>query len=229
MQIPPAREPELLEWSQNLYDKVTAADASTLYGLTSEQFIPFASAQETFKAAYAVTNDPDTKTKPAVQTKNTAKKSMLDEARKLISQLQGSSVMTDAKRDALQIPIKDSEPTPVPPPSEAPTLEILSQNGHEVTFRLLPASGPSRRRKPEGVQGATVLTYVGDTAPLDPTVWTFQGNTTKNVKTIVFDESIAPGTKVWLTAFWFNRRTQSGPPCDPVAAYIQFGGMRRAA
>ena len=41
---------------------------------------------------------------------------------------------------------------------------------------------------------------------------------------VLFPESVAPGTQVWLTAVWFNERKQMGPACAPVGAQINFGG-----
>jgi hypothetical protein len=38
-----------------------------------------------------------------------------------------------------------------------------------------------------------------------------------------------PGTRVWLTAFWFNGRKQSGPMCAPVGTNLPGGSVSMAA
>jgi hypothetical protein len=65
---------------------------------------------------------------------------------------------------------------------------------------------------------------VGATAPEDPSAYKFEGSTTRSVINVVFPLSVAEGAKVWITAFYFNPRSMSGPGCAPVSAYMQFGG-----
>jgi hypothetical protein len=72
--------------------------------------------------------------------------------------------------------------------------------------RLRDAENPDRRGKPDGVIGASVFMFVGDDAPANPMNATFLFNTSKNVFDIDFPAEIASGAKVWLTAFWFNRK-----------------------
>jgi hypothetical protein len=83
---------------------------------------------------------------------------------------------------------------------------------------------PGRRGLPPGVEGISVFSYVGAMAPEDPAAYKFEGSTTRTTVDVLFPLSVAEGAKVWLTAFYFNPRSMSGPGCPPVSAYIQFGG-----
>ncbi|MEM8784204.1 MAG: hypothetical protein AAGE65_15320 [Planctomycetota bacterium] len=222
----PTRESELIVWLANF--KALIVGNPTAYGLTDTQSDTLGDAVDEFDTAYQTANDPTTRSPRNIEQKNELKDACMAVVRNYAAIIKSTPGMTDTKLIALGLPTRE-EPTPVPAPTEAPAIEILDAQANAIEFLLYPSTGTSRRGKPEGVQGATVLSYVGQTAPLDPAVWKFEGNTTRNKKTIVFPEDLAPGTKVWLTAFWFNRKAQSGPPCDPVPAYIQFGGMRRAA
>ncbi len=38
--------------------------------------------------------------------------------------------------------------------------------------------------------------------------------------------SLPAGTKVFLSAFWFNNRKESGPACTPVSTLLQGGGLQ---
>ena len=59
-----------------------------------------------------------------------------------------------------------------------------------------------------------------------PCAWTFQGSAGRVEKIdIGFPNTLAAGTKVWLCAFWFNRRKQSGNACDPISANLPGGGV----
>ncbi len=82
--------------------------------------------------------------------------------------------------------------------------------------------------KPAGVSGASIFSYVEATAPSDISAWKFEGNTGKTA-VVVFPNTTAAGATVWLTAFWFNPRKQSGPACTPVSTNVQRGSVSMAA
>jgi hypothetical protein len=46
---------------------------------------------------------------------------------------------------------------------------------------------------------------------------------------VVFDSSLAPGTTVFLTAFWFNPRLLSGPACTPISTSFGAAGVTTSA
>ncbi|MEA2708233.1 MAG: hypothetical protein QOF78_834, partial [Phycisphaerales bacterium] len=52
----------------------------------------------------------------------------------------------------------------------------------------------------------------------------YEGSTSRTTVEILFPESVAPGTQVWLTAFFFNERKQNGPACAAVGTLINYGG-----
>jgi hypothetical protein len=98
-----------------------------------------------------------------------------------------------------------------------------------VSLKLHDSTSGAKRGKPPGVSGASVFSFVGAVAPSDMGSWKFEGSTGKTKVDVSFDNSNAPGTKVWLTAFWFNGRKQSGPACAPVATNLQGGSVSMAA
>ena len=113
-------------------------------------------------------------------------------------------------------------------PDTSPNIDILSVVGWTVELRL--HNGDSTKRaKPAGVKGATVFSYVGEQPPTSVDDWKFEGNITKTETTINFPSTLAPGTKVWTTAFWFNTTSQSGPAAPPVSTNLQGGTVAKAA
>ncbi|NBC11109.1 MAG: hypothetical protein GVY24_05150, partial [Planctomycetes bacterium] len=74
-------------------------------------------------------------------------------------------------------------------------------------------------RRPEGVAGATVFTHVGNEPPADTGAWQFATNTGSTVLNLNFEASAQSDT-VWLTAFWFNTRKESGPAATPISVNL---------
>jgi len=110
-------------------------------------------------------------------------------------------------------------------PVTAPRLRIVASAGWCVTLQLSDVESALPGGKPDGVAGATVLSYAGghgdDAPPADLEEWTFECSTSRTTFNVQFGATFAPGTPVRLTAFWFNPREESGPACAPVAARVQ--------
>lgn len=227
----PSREADLVNFSSNFNDKI--ALSPTTYGLTLPQSAAYTVLHDAFVAAFNVLQDPVTKSPSNVLAKNNAKEALIDGPggiRYLARIVQGAPGVTNVAKFDLGLTVRDVEPTPVPIPSVAPAMEIVSNVARTVTVRLHDPATPTKRGKPEGVAGATVFSWVGeDNPPLDVKAWKFEGSITKTNKIAVpFPITVEDGAKVWLTAFWFNPRSQSGPPCDPVSTRI-IGGLAMAA
>ncbi|MEM8495652.1 MAG: hypothetical protein AAF663_09735 [Planctomycetota bacterium] len=218
----PNRESELVTWMTNFKTLIDAAP--TDYGLTSTQASDYDALADAYLAAYQTANDPSTRTAPAIEAKDTAKAAVLAETRRLVRIAQAWPGMTNAKRSDLGITVPDTDPTPVPVPSEEPQLDVASVNGRRVSLRLREQS-TGERRKPAGVAGATVLSYVGETIPASIRDWSFEGNTTRLDVDVVFADAVPQGAKVWVTAYWYNRKAESGPACPPVSTHIGFGTL----
>jgi hypothetical protein len=221
----PTSDTGLLAWSLNFSTLITATP--TAYGLTAAQATGYAAVHATFATALAAC-DPNSRNKSAVATKNTDRTNLKTQAKALASIINGTLTVTLAQKIALGIPPR-SAPSPIPAPSVAPALDVKSVSGWTVNIKLHDSSSGSGRGKPAGVSGASVFSYVGATPPNDMGSWKFEGNTGRTVLEVAFDTTNAPGTKVWLTAFWFNGRKQSGPACSPVSTNLQGGSVSMAA
>lgn len=222
----PTREADLLAWAMNLSTTITTSPTS--YGQTIESAAAYETVVGDFNAAYGAATDPATRTKSAVAEKNTAKRAMIAATRPLVQTLQNWSGMTDAKRALLQIPVRDTDPTPIDPPVVMPVLRVAAVNGRVLDLELRRQDGTTRQ-KPAGVRGAWLYSYVGETPPMDLTQWEFRGGTTKSNPQLVFPETVAAGTAVWVTALWVNPTDQPGPACAPVKTHISYQGLSEAA
>lgn len=225
----PNRDADLVGFAQNLSTKLTATP--TAYGITAAQATAFDALFVSFRNAFFTIQDPSTSSAPFVAAKNTAKEALIENAngiRALVALIQAHPGITDEQLLDLRLTVRDREPTPLPPPATAPVLEIVSNVARTVKIRLHDSTSANRRGKPAGVQGATIFSFVGDEAPSDLKEWKFEASTTRTVLDVEFPVSVADGAKVWLTAFWYNPRAQSGPACAPVSTRI-LGGLSMAA
>lgn len=221
----PPSDNALLAWSANFLALLTASP--TTYGIT----IAMATAYGAVHADYA-TNlaacDPNARNKSSVVAKNQSRINLKAAARLLSNTINGVATVTDAQKTALGLNVR-AKPSPIPAPSDAPGLDIVSVYAWTVKIKLHDSAAGSKRGRPAGVSGAGLFSFVGDIAPTNIALWNFEGNVGKTIIDIAFDSSNPSGTKVWFTAFWFNNRKQSGPACPPASTNLQGGSVSLAA
>lgn len=222
----PQTEAELVTFSTTFAGVISADPAAC--GLTLAQATDYTAAQEAFGAAYQASKNPSTRSPATIEQKRTLKAALVALTRSYVKICQAYPGMTNDLRVQLGITVPDVTPTPSPIPEEPPVLDVVSVSGHTIKLRLHNGD-PSRRARPAGVTGATLFSYVGEQPPVDLGAWKFEGNTTKLRETLVLPGTVAAGSVVWLTAFWFNARAQSGPACTPVSTHVGFGGVSQVA
>jgi hypothetical protein len=222
----PSADADLLAWSANFSAKITATP--TAYGLTAALATALAAKQTAYDTALAAATNPQTRGGSTVLAKDQARAELVQYCRQLARAIQGTLAVTDQQRYDLGLTVRGVVPTPIPAPASAPAIMLASVIGRTVSLRLIDPANPTRRGKPDYVDGAAVFSFVGAEAPTDLTDWKFEGNTTRTLMDVVFPTTVAPGTKVWLAAYWFNPRAQRGPACAPVACYVQYGGAMAA-
>lgn len=221
----PKTDTGLLQWSQNFLNLITATP--TAFGLTAADATAYGTVHTAYSTALTAC-DKAVRNRPAVVTKNAARTSLKNSATLLANKVYSTATVTDAQKTQLGIPPR-ATPSPIPAPTTSPVIEIVSLSAWTVRIRLRDGQG-SRRGKPAGTQGASVFSFVGPTASGDITAWTFQGSTGRvNAIDVTFPTSLAAGTKVWLTAFWFNGRKQSGPASVPISVNLPGGSVSLAA
>jgi hypothetical protein len=221
----PTKDVLLLDWSTNASTRLTASPAT--YGTTAAVATAYAAVHAPFVTAYnnlIASRASGTRSESLTSIKALAKVALLNFARPLYKQIQFNTAVTPAAKIELGVVVPNPEPTPRPVPAFAPELTVVSINGRLMTVRLSDPANPTRKRMPLGVDGATVMSFVGATAPEDVFAFKYEGSTSRTTFDVLFPESAAPGTQVWLTAFFFNERKQNGPACAAVGAIVNYGG-----
>jgi hypothetical protein len=221
--FPPDREADLISSASNFDAKITAS--ATTYGLTSAQATAFHTTLQNFITARGVAQDPLTRSPANIVAKNSAKVLLVSSYRQLAGIVQRFPGTTNFMRADLGLPLRNGEPTPIPPPSAAPLIEVKSVSGRTAKIRLIDTFNPTRRGKPAGVSGAAVFSFVGASAPAELADWKFEGNTGRTTFNVLFPASVVAGATVWITAFWFNPRKQAGPVADAQSANLPGGSV----
>jgi hypothetical protein len=216
----PASDGQLLSWSINALKRLSE-DAGA-FGVSMQQLEAFQQAQEAYALAYHRATQPGTRTVCTVQGKNDARKRLKEQARLISRTVHGAASVSNEQKTLLGLSVR-GERRRIRRPSAAPGLWIEWTQGRLVRVRLGDAE-VTRRGRPPGVQGARVMTHVGDQPPETLSQWNFERNTTQLTYDLLFPPSLEPGTKVWICAAWFNPRSEEGPACEPRMTQIGFGG-----
>ena len=221
----PRSDDALLQWSQNVVNFITPLPAN--WGLVIGDVTTYTGLHSAYSTALTACGK-SIRNQPAVVIKNAARTALKNGATTVANKIYGTSTVTDAMKVEIGMPPR-ATPTQVPQPSTSPTIKILATTGCSVVVRLLEGVG-GRRGLAAGCSGDSVFSFIGETAPTDITKWVFQGNTGRvNKIEIPFPPTLAAGSKVWITSFYFNGRKQSGPATPPVSINVPGGGVSMAA
>lgn len=216
----PARDTELLPWVLNLSEKLTATP--TAFGATAAMATALEDLVDPYEAAQAVVMNPLTRTRATILIRDQARAPMKAMIREIARVVNAYPPITNDQRVSLGFTPRKSTATPIGPPQECPVLEIVQTMGRMVKIRLH-GQDTNRRGKPDGVEGATVFSYVGNSAPADITLYKFEGSITRTSFNVEFPPTVPAGSQVWLCAFWFSPTSAPGPACQPVSAYLAGG------
>jgi hypothetical protein len=196
-----------------------AANFSTLisadpagYGLLSSDATLYLSKQSTYAEALTAATDPSTRGGSKILAKDIARRDLVNFTRLLVRTIQGTPTVTDQQKYDLGITVRDVSPSPIGTPGFAPTVLVKSVQNTSVDIRLIDAANPTRRGRPTGVDGAAIFSATGAAPPPAGSAgWKFEGNASRMQVKVTFPADTAPGTRVWLAAYYFNPRKQPGP------------------
>lgn len=200
----PTREAEMRIWAATFATLITADPAK--YGLAAGDAFAISAKVNAFDAAYTVAIEPATRTKPTVAAKDQAKIEMLDLLRQYAQQIRSNRGVAVDDKLALGLNIPDGSPTPVPPPSTVPMLNVSQVTPLAHTIRFRDAEAGNSRAKPAGVLGMQLFCVVADAAPASPEGTRFISFVTRDN----FTREFQPGD-VGKTAYYYGRwQTRTG-------------------
>ena len=211
-------EAKLLDFTRNLADRLAADPAA--YHTDPAAVARLAEARD-------VANAEPTRTASAIALKEGARKFLISLTRQTVRQLQAWAGMDDPKRRTLGLPVPRRARKDIPPPDQAPRVDLLLAVRHTVRLRLRGPGG--ERRRPAGTSGAAVMYALGPTPPTDPRRWTWAGQWTSGTFDLDCPPQTPPGTTVWVTACYLDRRGRRGPLADAATTNLPGGQASRLA
>ena len=140
--------------------------------------------------------------------------------RSFSQQIQKRTGTTDALRAGLGITVPDTEPTPVPAPTTAPVLNIVtSERLRHVVEASKTALEGGGLGKPPGVRGVQLWRKIGDPAPASEADLEFVSEFTRTRMTLDY-QMAQGGLTVYYQARWVGTRGDSGPWGELVSATV---------
>jgi hypothetical protein len=220
----PNTDGALLRFVLHFSEKVSAGPG--VYGLTSLQATQFAASCQAYADRFRVNSNLNARSRITVQEKNAAKQTLKEEARRLVSIVRGQPQLSDAQLTELGLDVRKRTQTPIAAPTSAPTLRVRIEDGGRVLLQVND-SQVSGRRKPADVHGATFFMYVGEDAPGGPEAFRFLRSAGKTTIRTQLPDDLAPGTRVYFTAIWFNAKGDHGPATTPISIQVPFSSVPR--
>jgi hypothetical protein len=222
----PLKDSQLATYAPNFATIVSAASAT--YNMTMTECTALTTLSTGFVTAYNASQVDGMKSKSLTSARRSAKAALLVPLRAYYAQIASMTTVTDQQKVDLGITIR-RRPSPTPAPSTEPVTTIDSVRNRTLRIRLRDASNPHRVGRPIGVASAAVLSYVGTAPPTSLSAWKLEGVVSKTLVDVTVPDSVAPGSQVWITAYWLSRKSQSGPASDPIFAFTQIGGVSSEA
>lgn len=205
---PPTADGPLDTWANNF--KTLIAASPTSYGLVTADGTALTTAYNAWHTAYLAAINPTTRTKATVEAKNVQKANLLTVVRGYAATIRVNRAVSNELKIGLGLNVRDTSPTPVPPPSTYPTLTILEPMRGVQDLRARDSASPDRRAKPTGTAGMLLFRAVGTTAATDPEqaeFLTFAGKTD-----LAFNFTPADNGKIaTYFARWTNGKGEVGP------------------
>jgi len=206
----PDSDTALLAWSLNFATKLQ--NSSIEYGISG----PLAQQYQLLHVAFATALaecDPGDRSKALVAAKNLARTNLKNDARLLAKLVEGTASVTDQQKIELDLNVR-KPPVPSPVPATTPFVEVVNVNGRTVTLKIRASHATSG--KPKGVSGVSVFSHYGAEPPAAASGWKFELMSGRTTVQVTFDDVETAGT-VYVTAFWFNGRMETGLASAPIA------------
>jgi hypothetical protein len=216
----PRRDDQLKDWSNALSTNLSASYAS--YGLDESDAIEYAELTVDFAEALRVSQAGPTRTAVTVQEKSVCRTRLVERTRELNRRIQANPNVSNADRASLGLTVPKSTATSVGRPDDAPLLSVDHVIARTVRIRLRGALSTTRG-KPQGCAGASIYWVASEEWPTNTAGWTYLCGVTRTFANVTLPASLTPGTRVWLSAAWYNAKAQQGNGSTAVSVRVQDG------
>lgn len=204
----PQRESDMDNWLNNF--KTLIAATPTAYSLTTSDATSITNGYNSWHTAYLAAVNPTTRTTATVATKNTQKALVLTLVRGYADTIRVNSAVSDALKIGLGLRVRDTVPTPVPPPSTYPMLSLQGMGVGVQDIRAADQLTPAKRSKPVGSAGMLIFRAVAEAPVTDPSQCAFLAFASKTDLKSNFTSADNGKTATYF-ARWTNSKGEMGP------------------
>ena len=203
-------------WQGVLMPKVAAR--ATELNIPSDVLAAVQALKTRWDTAYAIAEDPATRTKGAVKEKQEARAAYEAGLRRLIrTYLTYSPVLTDQDREDMGLPVHKTTRTPAPVASNAPWMTAGGYGPRVVRIDF--GESPTSSAKPAGQHCVELASTIAETRPAEVDDLTHSAVVTHTPLLLTFKES-ERGRTLWFAARWENTRGKKGPWSEIFSAVI---------
>lgn len=213
----PKRDADAAIWFENFSTLLTANP--TLYGLTAPIALVVAGVNATFQSAFLTSSNPSTRTAGTVAAKDVARAQAELVTRPYAVLISLNAAVSDMDKADIGVTIRQTVPSPIPAPMDAPDLSIQSAIPNQVRLTYK-TPGTIGRAKPFGSIGVELIASIGTVFATDPSQCSPAGTWTRAPFQFQIDPTDA-GKKISLFARYVTRsgpggQAQAGPWSTPL-------------
>jgi hypothetical protein len=213
----PQQDGKFLEWVKFLFAYVAANAAK--WGLAPATWANITPEIADYEAAYNKAQDPN-RGKADTKAKDTARDALKKATRQFVKEhLEYNSVITDAEREQMGLPVHKTTRTPSHVEETAPDSDTNTSVQGRVTINFFEKGSNHKKGKPAGQHGAEIAWLVSDTPPAKWSDLTHSAIDTNSPFTLEF-ENDQRGKTVYFALRWENTRGEKGPWSEIKSAII---------
>ncbi|MBN1517126.1 hypothetical protein JXA32_11245 [Candidatus Sumerlaeota bacterium] len=188
--------------------------------LTEEQIGRLESLSLEWNAAYPEAASLKDAWQAGVKRKNDAQDELEGLIRALVRQFQADPDMTDERRTAMNIPVRDDVHTPSGDVTTRPILHVDGNQRLQSLIRVFDESTPNSRKRPDNASGFELRAKVGGEAPAGPDDFNLPlGYEPRSPHLEEWDDDQG-GQKAWIIGRWIAKNGNPGPWSETVMTTI---------
>jgi hypothetical protein len=206
----PRQDSELLPYSRLIETTCRKNQAPTQWNISVSLLQQLTDLNNAYESAYNANAAVETKNHFTVAAKNAAGAALRAYLCGFVNYLLGNPLVTNEGLDAMGIrPRHPVHHQPLPPPTEAPIISLVTGQHHDVDIYLFnnQAGHPTTYLADPNHYGALLQYKFADTADWQQVILT------RKHHTLIFDDT-AEGQYLLARAAWLNPRLQQGPWSD---------------
>lgn len=213
----PQRDADFNVWARN-FATLIAADPSA-YGVSGPDSAALWAAYAGWNGALEAATNLSTRTAGVILAKNRAKGELLMIVKRTAAAIRANPSVTSAQKIDLGMRAPSGHPSPVPPPGDSPTLNIVAMRPGEHLLEAIQFGASNPRARPRGATGLLVFRSIADEPVQNPAQAAFLSLVTRGAFTSGFTRADRGKTATYF-ARWTNAKGELGPWSSPAAAPI---------